>query len=102
MIENIENYENLANAIVVQAVTDYRDVCRRILKYDEDTNERLLAVATRIDLDRFFNSRWYGILTDVDSKYLIREVRLGLVKKFKTKKEYKLPISVIYRAFVEV
>ncbi len=97
-----EVYENLANAIVAQAVSDYKFTCNRIIRYEEHTPERYTAIATRVDLDRFFNSKWYNILTNVDSKYIIQRVRLELVKKWKRKKEYKMPIMVFYRAFTEV
>ena len=53
-------YENLANAIVLQAVKDYR------LTDDE---------AELAEIERFFRSDWYGVLTDVDPEYLIRRLR---------------------------
>jgi hypothetical protein len=53
-------YENLANAIVLQAVKDYR------LTDDE---------AELAEIERFFRSDWFGGLTDVDPEYLIRRLR---------------------------
>ena len=53
-------YENLANAIVLQAVKDYR------LTDDE---------AELAEIERFFRSDWFGVLTDVDPEYLIRRLR---------------------------
>ena len=53
-------YENLANAIVLQAVKDYR------LTDDE---------AELAEIERFFRSDWFGVLTDVDLEYLIRRLR---------------------------
>ena len=53
-------YENLANAIVLQAVKDYRLT----------DNEAELA-----EIERFFRSDWFGVLTDVDPEYLIRRLR---------------------------
>ena len=53
-------YENLANAIVLQAVKDYR------LTDDE---------AELAEIERFFRSGWFGVLTDVDPEYLIRRLR---------------------------
>ena len=53
-------YENLANAIVLQAVKDYR------LTDDE---------AELAEIERFFRSDWCGVLTDVDPEYLIRRLR---------------------------
>ena len=53
-------YENLANAIALQAVKDYR------LTDDE---------AELAEIERFFRSDWFGVLTDVDPEYLIRNLR---------------------------
>ena len=52
-------YENLANAIVLQAV-----------KYRLTDDEAELA-----EIERFFRSDWFGVLTDVDPEYLIRRLR---------------------------
>ena len=53
-------YEELANAIILQAVKDYR--------LTDDEQE--LA-----EIERFFRSDWFGVLTDVDPEYLIRRLR---------------------------
>lgn len=53
-------YENLANAVILQAVRDYR------LTDDE------LELAK---IERFFCSDWFGVLSQVDPKYLIRNLR---------------------------
>ena len=53
-------YEELANAIVLQAVKDYR------LTDDE---------AVLAEIERFFRSGWFGVLSKVDPEYLIRNLR---------------------------
>ena len=53
-------YEELANAIVLQAVKDYR------LTDDE---------AELAEIERFFRSGWFGVLSKVDPEYLIRNLR---------------------------
>ena len=53
-------YEELANAIVLQAVKDYR------LADDE---------AELAEIERFFRSGWFGVLSKVDPEYLIRNLR---------------------------
>ena len=53
-------YEELANAIVLQAVKDYR------LTDDE---------AKLAEIERFFRSGWFGVLSKVDPEYLIRNLR---------------------------
>lgn len=56
----MDPYENLANAIILQAVKDYR--------LTDDEQE--LA-----EIERFFRSGWFGVLSKVDPEYLIRQLR---------------------------
>lgn len=53
-------YENLANAIILQAVKNYR------LTDDEQEFQ---------EIERFFRSGWFGVLSKVDPEYLIRQLR---------------------------
>lgn len=53
-------YENLANAIILQAVKDYR------LTDDEQELQ---------EIERFFRSGWFSVLSKVDPEYLIKELR---------------------------
>ena len=53
-------YENLANAIVLQAVKDYR-------LHDD---ERELA-----SIERFFRSGWFSTLTSINPEMLISKLR---------------------------
>jgi hypothetical protein len=55
-------YENLANAIVEQAVKDYRAAKRT------GNSGRIASIR------RFFRSDWFGTLTDIDGEYLIRKL----------------------------
>ena len=67
---DIQHYEALANAIIVQAVLDYKAVYRLLNKNPEDRTAQ--AEAKR--LKRFFHSRWYRMLTSLDADYLIRQI----------------------------
>lgn len=58
-------YEELANAIVLQAVKDYR-------LHDD---ERELA-----SLERFFRSGWFGTLTSINPEMLISKLRKEKVR----------------------
>ena len=58
-------YEELANAIVLQAVKDYR-------LHDD---ERELA-----SIERFFRSDWFGTLTSVNPEILISKLRKEKVR----------------------
>lgn len=64
-------YSTLANAVIIQAVKDYRTAYRKLLK-SPDSREALHEVKA---LERFFVSPWYESLTDVDGKMLLRKVK---------------------------
>jgi hypothetical protein len=66
----IENYEELANAIVVQAVVDYRIAKKRLEKHPLDKMQR----HTQREVLRFFRSDWFGILTTLDPEVIIEKL----------------------------
>ena len=61
-------YENLANAIIVQAVKDYRAALRTL----EQNPKYTPALQDKSEVERFFRSDWYGLLTSVDGESLLR------------------------------
>ena len=62
-------YENLANAIVAQAVEDYRKALSRLVKYPYSK----LALSQKHEVERFFRSDWYGMLTKLNPDVLINK-----------------------------
>ena len=68
---NQKPYQTLANAIVLQAVQDYRSALKRLKKNPESDS----AKHDVGQLERFFRSGWYQSLTTVDGSYLIRKLR---------------------------
>ena len=64
-------YEALANAIILQAVNDYRAALKKVKK--NPSNREALDEALQIE--RFFKSQWYQVLTSVDGEYLIDRLR---------------------------
>ena len=64
-------YENLANAIVAQAAQDYLSALKRLKKNPRNRT----AMDEAMQMEKFFHSGWYEILTDVDPDYLIRKLR---------------------------
>ena len=64
-------YQALANAIIKQAVKDYR-AALKILRRHPDSKA---AMAEAMELERFFHSGWYGVLTEIDPDYLIKRLR---------------------------
>lgn len=64
-------YERLANAIVLQAVSDYRAALRKVRKHPKNRE----ALDTALQIEKFFHSQWYQTLTSVDGEYLITQLR---------------------------
>ena len=70
-MSNITTYENLANAIILQAVKDYR----MALKGLKANPRNRPAKADKDEIERFFRSQWYSALTDVNGEMLIRSLQ---------------------------
>lgn len=64
-------YEALANAIVLQAVNDYRVALKKVKKNPNNRD----ALDEALQIERFFRSQWYQVLTSVDGEYLINRLR---------------------------
>lgn len=66
----ITNYENLANAIILQAVRDYRTTlkCLKRNSCNRDADRR------KNEIERFFRSQLFTVLTSVDGEMLIRSL----------------------------
>ena len=60
-------YESLANAIVLTAVEDYREALR-ILSLNPNNN---FAAGEIKNIEKFFRSGYFGILTKLDPEMLI-------------------------------
>lgn len=66
-----EPYENLANAIVLQAVKDWRSAVRTLKKrprYDP-------AKQMKEECERFFRSDWFEALTSVDGSVILQKLK---------------------------
>ena len=69
----VQCWEDLANAIVMQAAEDYRAACSALrrrpdLKVQADRKR---------SLERFFRSRWFHTLSAMDVEPLLEEIRKG-------------------------
>ena len=62
-------YTELANAIVVKAVEDYRNALKGISYDHHKTPEQVIN-----EVLRFFRSEWFRTLTKVDAEYLIEQL----------------------------
>ena len=66
----MSNYEELANAIIVQAVVDYRIAAKRLEKHPQDKMQK----HKQQEVLRFLRSDWFGILTTLDPKFIIEKL----------------------------
>ena len=59
----MDGYKELANAIILQAVKDYR----KALKHDERGRKR--------EIERFFKSEYFTVLTNISGEMMIQKLR---------------------------
>lgn len=64
-------YEDLANAIVLLAVKDYRDALKKLMKHPRHES----AKRTKAEVERFLRSDWFRELTAVEPEILLRKLR---------------------------
>ena len=67
----VQCWEDLANAVVVQALEDYRNACAR-LRIRPDLRTQ---AARKRSLERFFRSRWLHTLSDADPELILEKIR---------------------------
>ena len=70
-VDYAECYAELANAIVLQAFKDYRKALFKIVQEPEEWKHR----SSKKKLERFFHSKWYRTLTDLDPAILMQEAK---------------------------
>lgn len=64
-------YENLAQAVILQAVKDYRTERAELKYYPKNKDTKFMIE----DCERFFRSEWFGVLTSVDGQLLLRRLQ---------------------------
>ncbi len=64
-------YEALGNAIILQAVKDYRAALKRVRKNPQNR----LAIDEALTIEKFFRGPLYGVITNVDPEFLIGKLR---------------------------
>ena len=74
-----ENYKNLANAIILQAVKDFKPAYRRLKKHPNDR----LAQDTVREITRFFCSDYFCALSDLDGPALLNRIMREMDEKGK-------------------
>lgn len=68
--KDLNPYEGLANAIVLQAVKDYRDANVKLARGRRNQD----ASRMKQECLRFFRSGWFGALTAIDPEFLIKKL----------------------------
>jgi len=63
-------YTGLANAIILQAVKDYRDANKRLSRGRANKDAEI----KKQEILNFFRSDWFGVLTEIDPEMLIRKL----------------------------
>lgn len=63
-------YEALGNAVVLQAVKDYRDAVKTLSHGKKNT----VAESTKNECERFFKSPYFNVFTELDGKALLSQL----------------------------
>jgi hypothetical protein len=63
-------YEDLMNAIILQAVKDYQKVLNTLKKQPHDE----IALNEKHKIERFFKSEYFSSITTVDADWLIEHL----------------------------
>ncbi len=64
-------YEALGNAIILQAVKDYRVALKRVRKNPQNR----MAIDEALTIEKFFRGSLFGVITNVDPEFLIGKLQ---------------------------
>lgn len=63
-------YENLANAVVLQAVKDYRDAAGKLSR----GKRNIMAEQRKTECEVFFKSQYFNVFTALDGNALLSQL----------------------------
>lgn len=66
----MDEYAELAAAIIRMAVTDYRETARKLLRHPRNDD----AKSAKKELVHFFRSEWFAVLSDTDGEILMIQI----------------------------
>lgn len=69
-VGNLSPYEALGNAVVLQAVKDYREAVHKLSRGKKNT----IAESTKQECARFFQSPYFNVFTQLDGKALLSQL----------------------------
>jgi len=67
----MDPFEGLANAIIIRAVIDYRLALKQLRQHPDFQP----AIRMKYDVERFFRSEWFSVLTRVDGPKLLARLK---------------------------
>jgi len=69
--EHLEDYEYIFEQVLIRAAKDYRNALKRLYKYPENPT----ALATKEEIEMFFYSQWFTVLTKVNPNVIIKGIQ---------------------------
>ena len=66
----LDPYQELANAIIIQAANDYRRALRQLKQHPYNQSAQIECEF----IERFFRSGWFSLLTKISPEFLIRKL----------------------------
>ena len=72
----MDAFEKLANAIILQAVKDYRFALKRLAKHPSND----FALYTKREVECFFHSGLFNVLTSLNPDMLIQQLQEEVVR----------------------
>ena len=80
---------NLAAAIVKAAVDDYVKTLRNLWSRNLNISRKRKLIIEKTELEEFFHSSWYEMLTDIDPDFLVYQCKILAKEKEKKAIERK-------------
>lgn len=68
---SLDPYEALANAVVLQAVKDWRESAKKVSRGRRNIN----AQAMKDECEKFFTSSYFNIFTELDGNMLLMKLK---------------------------
>lgn len=68
---DMNGYKELANAIILRAVSDYRSTRKSLIKNPNN----MFAQADLKRIEKFFLSDWFKVLSDIDGAFILEKLK---------------------------
>ena len=72
-----DEWSDLAEAIILKAVDDYRHTSKRLQAKPNDDRLKL----QKAEIEKFFLSSWFQVLTDLDGKQLLQKLQAEIQQR---------------------